>query len=1049
MKSNKSIICYIVTLCFSIGGLFSETTKNKNFNDIEKIKQYTQLKERAKQKKQFNKRIDHQKKPRFAKKMDINKMLQVGSSDIEPNWDGLSRSATNADSIYILINGSDSIVTVTQFDSLTLSVTFSNGQNMAKLKYGIDMNNNGIWEEALDHLISSGSTITDNNYEDKNSADGIWEMTWGDNGPQYIADLSLFILVEDGGGSDVVNLVIEPKVTDYSISGNLVDESDAAIGTAHMIVQAFSMDDSSYYYYYEDFSVGATGSDGSYQLYLHDAGTYNLMMYDAWSIGNLLLDYPYYEEIQVDGHETGYDFTVLAANAWIDGYVKDDDGNPVSDAQIEAWSYGDYDYNYDYYGDGNNYYVYVSTDSAGYFNLPVLEGEWEVNTYNYHLIPDYMDTPNDYQMVTTIEDDTVAVGSDFMIYKTDATISGNIYLDGALYTNHAMISSDNGFWDWDYYTYESSYTGTGYTFTETTNGSYSLSVASEGDSLGWWGYWWDGYYGYDTLFTGYNVNMDFWSWGLPENVILSFDELYYHSGVQSGSTDINFYLTTVSGGIEGVVTNDLGEALEDAWIYASGFIEGNSGDSLWYWNDSYTDEMGSYTLYLPSGDYEIRVDYWDYDNYEEIYCSAYFDVSVGTSFTEKNIELTQVTIDGSISGQITDKEGYAIYGHYVYVQGDGGCEGDYGWYDYDYTDEYGNYHMDLPNGNYTIWTWDYCSYYGDVTEDFVINGNDEIMDFAVCEYYDYDDVCGCWYENEIDDCGDTAECWVQGQALCEESGYDDEYSCENAGPCMWEGDCDGPDDGLLECIQDCPGIDDLGPDSDPIESCSIITAISDDSCTDDCGWEESMMIGMMELMCDMYDECIDEGYSESVCEEFFDMDDGSGDEEEEGGPPECIMDCEGVEGVNPDDTEAFCEWIIPTLGDSNCAQDCDAEVTTYLTEMFDICSDCISAGNCDEADLSADEKNLLLPEEFALHLVYPNPFNPTTDIGFSLKFAGPVSIFVYDVTGRQIETILHNEFQNAGSHIISWNGSKFPSGIYFIHLQAGRQVDIQKVTLLK
>ena len=162
------------------------------------------------------------------------------------------------------------------------------------------------------------------------------------------------------------------------------------------------------------------------------------------------------------------------------------------------------------------------------------------------------------------------------------------------------------------------------------------------------------------------------------------------------------------------------------------------------------------------------------------------------------------------------------------------------------------------------------------------------------------------------------------------------------------------------------------------------------------------------------------------------------------------MDCEGIENVNPNENlTAFCEWIIPTLGDTDCAEDCDAVVTANLAEMFDICSDCISAGDCDEADLIADEKNLLLPEEFALHPVYPNPFNPTTDIGFSLEYAGPVSLFVYDVTGRRIETILHNKFQNAGSHIINWNGSQFPSGIYFIHLQAGKQVGVQKITLLK
>ena len=85
---------------------------------------------------------------------------------------------------------------------------------------------------------------------------------------------------------------------------------------------------------------------------------------------------------------------------------------------------------------------------------------------------------------------------------------------------------------------------------------------------------------------------------------------------------------------------------------------------------------------------------------------------------------------------------------------------------------------------------------------------------------------------------------------------------------------------------------------------------------------------------------------------------------------------------------------------------------SYFTDCMDSCE-----------ELSTDENNLLLPEEFTLHPVYPNPFNPTTDIGFSLEYAG--------------------------SYIITWNAYQFPSGIYFIYLQAGKQIDIQKVTLLK
>jgi hypothetical protein len=289
-----------------------------------------------------------------------------------------------------------------------------------------------------------------------------------------------------------------------------------------------------------------------------------------------------------------------------------------------------------------------------------------------------------------------------------------------------------------------------------------------------------------------------------------------------------------------------------------------------------------------------------------------------------------------------------------------------------------------------------------------------------------------------------------------------------------EGDC-AADDGPPECMQDCPGIETLGPNSDPVESCVFFTSISDNSCTDSCGWEESMMLAMMNIMCETYDDCIAEGNSESECEEFFDMDDdpcgqchdecddeGGDDEGEchddcdenecatEDGSPECLSECEGIHDVDPDgDPSAFCTWASDLLYFADCMDGCDDDVISEITSYTSICTECLIAENCDEAELSTDEKNLLLPEEFTLHPVYPNPFNPTTDIGFSLEYAGPVSISVYDVTGRQIETILHNGFQNAGSYIITWNAYQFPSGIYFIYLQAGKQIDIQKVTLLK
>ena len=116
---------------------------------------------------------------------------------------------------------------------------------------------------------------------------------------------------------------------------------------------------------------------------------------------------------------------------------------------------------------------------------------------------------------------------------------------------------------------------------------------------------------------------------------------------------------------------------------------------------------------------------------------------------------------------------------------------------------------------------------------------------------------------------------------------------------------------------------------------------------------------------------------------------------------------------------------------------------------------CAAPEACEEFFKFGDGNNVaiqdfnILPEQFQFHPAYPNPFNPSTDIGFSLGLSGSVSISIYNVLGRHVDTILENEYRNTGSHIISWNGSKFPSGIYFVHSQFGKQMAVQKITLLK
>ncbi len=95
-----------------------------------------------------------------------------------------------------------------------------------------------------------------------------------------------------------------------------------------------------------------------------------------------------------------------------------------------------------------------------------------------------------------------------------------------------------------------------------------------------------------------------------------------------------------------------------------------------------------------------------------------------------------------------------------------------------------------------------------------------------------------------------------------------------------------------------------------------------------------------------------------------------------------------------------------------------------------------------------DGQNDLLAYEYKLTQNYPNPFNPSTEISFSLKNHGNVVLKVYDVLGREIKTLV-NEFKNAGSYKINFDGANLPSGIYFCQMISGSYSNTIKMLLLK
>ncbi len=79
---------------------------------------------------------------------------------------------------------------------------------------------------------------------------------------------------------------------------------------------------------------------------------------------------------------------------------------------------------------------------------------------------------------------------------------------------------------------------------------------------------------------------------------------------------------------------------------------------------------------------------------------------------------------------------------------------------------------------------------------------------------------------------------------------------------------------------------------------------------------------------------------------------------------------------------------------------------------------------------------------------YPNPFNPSTTIDFILTQSGYVTLFVFDLLGREIATLIHGKM-DTGQHRVVWDGSGLPSGIYFCRLTVGDHRLIRKMILLR
>jgi len=89
-----------------------------------------------------------------------------------------------------------------------------------------------------------------------------------------------------------------------------------------------------------------------------------------------------------------------------------------------------------------------------------------------------------------------------------------------------------------------------------------------------------------------------------------------------------------------------------------------------------------------------------------------------------------------------------------------------------------------------------------------------------------------------------------------------------------------------------------------------------------------------------------------------------------------------------------------------------------------------------------------IPDAYSLAQNFPNPFNPVTNINYTIKRKEFVSLKVYDAIGREIASFV-NKIQEPGSYAVEFNGTMYQSGVYFYRLKAGDFSDTKSMVLLK
>ena len=159
--------------------------------------------------------------------------------------------------------------------------------------------------------------------------------------------------------------------------------------------------------------------------------------------------------------------------------------------------------------------------------------------------------------------------------------------------------------------------------------------------------------------------------------------------------------------------------------------------------------------------------------------------------------------------------------------------------------------------------------------------------------------------------------------------------------------------------------------------------------------------------------------------------------------------------IDADDPRADATVITGSHNWSNSAETSNNENTLIIHDtrvanlyLQEFKSRYLEAGGTDAIELGVKRTDGDVPEHFGLGQNFPNPFNPTTHIGFQIANTEFVSLKIYDVLGRKVRTLV-NEVKKPGRYDVQFDAGGLPSGVYFYKVQAGPYTSVKKMILLK